>query len=202
MAIYCFTAYVGRAMCRRGVGGANLLWLPAGIGLAAVPPARCLHAAAIFLATLGLSLLLFLRPSAVRPLQAIAATVVSALGSTLQAWATAWLLNRLTRTLQVHDGIRPPCASFCCTAVGCTHRRQHRHSNPGQPKQDHRRGGHQPDLADLVGWRPQRHAGGRTHRAAHPALAAWSARMEPALATHHRPRLQLYPGHRLHRQAP
>ena len=117
MAVYCATAYVV-VHVQAGVGGANLLWLPAGIALAAVLLRGSSMLPAIFLATAGFHFYSFFSASS-SPLQAIAATLVSAVGSTLQAWATAWLLNRLIRNYQVStvpDALR----FILCTAIGCT----------------------------------------------------------------------------------
>ena len=117
MAAYCLTAYVV-VHVQSGMGGANLLWLPAGIALAAVLLRGAAALPAIFVATTGFHFYAFFSASA-SPLQAIAATLIAAIGSTLQAWVTAWLLRRGIRNLQittVPDALR----FILCTAAGCT----------------------------------------------------------------------------------
>jgi signal transduction histidine kinase/CHASE1-domain containing sensor protein len=117
MAAYCLTAYVV-VHVQAGMGGANLLWLPAGIALAAVLLRGTVTLPAIFLATAGFHFYAFFSASG-SMLQAIAATLIAATGSTLQAWATAWLLRRWIRNLQittVPDALR----FILCTAMGCT----------------------------------------------------------------------------------
>lgn len=117
MATYCLTAYVV-VHVQAGMGGANLLWLPAGIALAAILLNGSLMLPAIFIAAASFHFYAFFALSS-SPLQAIAATLISALGSTLQAWTTAWLLQRWIRNLQittVPDALR----FILCTAIGCT----------------------------------------------------------------------------------
>ena len=117
MAVYCLTAYVV-VHVQAGMGGANLLWLPAGIALAAVLLRGSTMLPAVFLATAGFHFYSFFALSS-STLQAVAATLISASGSTLQAWATAWLLRRWIHNLQittVPDALR----FILCTAVGCT----------------------------------------------------------------------------------
>lgn len=117
MAAYTFTA-LAVIQTQSGPGGANLLWLPAGIALAAAL-LRGWHALpAIFIATAGFHFYA-LFSGAPSSLQAIAATVVTSLGSTVQAWLTAWLLHKWTRNLHittVADALR----FLCATSAGAT----------------------------------------------------------------------------------
>lgn len=116
------TAYVGTAylieLAQHGGGKPNLVWLPAGIALAAILIRGALQLPALLLATLVFQLHAF-QNTAATPLQAYALTLVTALGSTLQAWLTAWLLRRRFSTLQINtvaDALR----FSGLTALGCT----------------------------------------------------------------------------------
>ncbi len=121
MAAHTLTALVVMHM-QSGPGGANLLWLPAGIALAAAL-LRGAHALpAIFIATAGFHFYALFSggPSS---LQAIAATVVTSLGSTVQAWLTAWLLHKWTRNLHittVADALRFVCATSAGAVIAAS----------------------------------------------------------------------------------
>src|SRR5262245_41924515 len=100
------------------VGNTHLLWLPAGVALAAVLVRGAQTLPAILTATLLFHFQSFFSdiPSAV---QAYAATLVTAGGSTLQAWVTAWLLRKQMRTLQI-SSIAEALRFIVYAALGCT----------------------------------------------------------------------------------
>ena len=101
-----------------GMGGANLLWLPAGIALAAALIRGIPALPSVALAALCFNFYI-LYPGGASILQALAGAIVMAGGSTVQAWATAWLLQRRIPSLQV---VTVPHALIfiLCTALGCT----------------------------------------------------------------------------------
>ena len=113
---YCLTAYVV-AHAQSGLGGANLLWLPAGIALTATLFRGAAALPAILIAGIAFNFYSLFAESA-SSLQAWAATLITAIGMTLEAWATAWLLRRWNRNLQITTV--PQAAIFIlCTAAGC-----------------------------------------------------------------------------------
>jgi len=114
---YCLTAYVV-VHVQAGMGGPNLLWLPAGIALSAVLLRGPAMLPAIFFAVLGFNFYSFFWDNA-SALQSWAATLLTALGTTLQTWVTALMLQRWLHNLQVStvpDALR----FILCTALGCS----------------------------------------------------------------------------------
>ncbi|HWT54882.1 MAG TPA: CHASE domain-containing protein [Rhodocyclaceae bacterium] len=114
---YCVTAWMV-VQAQAGVGGANLLWIPAGIALSAVLLRGAAMLPAVFVGVFTFNdLSLF--SSASTLLQAAASATMTAIASTLQAWVTAWLLRRTIKNLQittVSDALR----FILCAAAGTT----------------------------------------------------------------------------------
>jgi signal transduction histidine kinase/CHASE1-domain containing sensor protein len=117
IAAYWLAAYVVVTV-QSGMGGANLLWLPAGIALSAALVRGPVAIVAIFIATISFHFYSFFSEVS-SSLQAWAATMVTAVGSTLQAVITAWLLRRWIRNLQV-TSVSDALIFIFCTAAGCT----------------------------------------------------------------------------------
>ncbi|HWU83870.1 MAG TPA: CHASE domain-containing protein [Rhodocyclaceae bacterium] len=115
--LYGLTAYIV-ASVQAGLGAANLLWLPAGIALTAVLWRGTSMLPAIFLASAVFDYLTLYAPMA-SPLQAGAATLVTAAGSTAQAWISAWLLRRWLNSLQITT-MSDALIFILCAAVGGT----------------------------------------------------------------------------------
>lgn len=117
IAAYCITAYVV-VHVQAGMGSPNLLWLPAGIALSAVLVRGPAMLPAIFIATLGFNFYSFFSEGT-SALQSWAATLVTAIGTTLQTWATAWLLKRWLHNLQV-SSVPDALRFILCTVLGCS----------------------------------------------------------------------------------
>jgi signal transduction histidine kinase/CHASE1-domain containing sensor protein len=113
---YCVTGYAVTRL-QAGMGGANLLWLPAGIALAAALLRGTAALPAIAIAALGFNFY-FLSTSSASMLQTLASAVIMASGSTVQAWATAWLLRRRIPNLQITT-VPDALIFILCAAFGC-----------------------------------------------------------------------------------
>ena len=114
---YCLTAYIV-VHVQSGMGSANLLWLPAGIALSAALLRGQAALPGILLGALTFNAYA-LFSGAPSVLQALAGATLTATGSTLQAWATAWLLQRRMRNLQVAT-VPDALIFILCAALGCT----------------------------------------------------------------------------------
>lgn len=114
---YCVTGYAVVHL-QAGMGGANLLWLPAGIALAAALIRGTPALPAVAVAALCFNLYV-LYPGSTSMLQAAAGAVVMACGSTVQAWVTAWLLRRRMPSLQIAT-VPHALVFILCAALGCT----------------------------------------------------------------------------------
>jgi signal transduction histidine kinase/CHASE1-domain containing sensor protein len=114
---YCLAAYL-IVRLQAGTGGANLLWLPAGIALSATLLRGAAALPAIFAATLLFNLYA-LFPSVTSLLQVLAGAIMTAVGSTAQAWITAWLLRRHSSRLQIVN-VADAAIFVLYAALGCT----------------------------------------------------------------------------------
>ncbi|MDE2599333.1 MAG: CHASE domain-containing protein [Rhodocyclaceae bacterium] len=116
-AAYGLTAYL-IVHLQTGAGGANLLWLPAGIALSATLLRGAAALPAIFAAVLLFNLY-SLFPTTGSALQALASAILTAAGSTAQAWITAWLLRRHAPKLQIVK-VSDAVIFVLYVALGCT----------------------------------------------------------------------------------